>query len=72
MEADWNEATRITIPGPTPNAPPSTLTTFAFDPLEELLWTGNEHVSRLKNFNLSIRNLNLLHFSYFFVAACRS
>lgn len=48
MEADWSEATRITIPGPTHNTPPSTLTTFAFDPSEELLWTGNEYVSRLQ------------------------
>lgn len=36
MESDWNETTRVTA---------SNTTTFAFDPLQELLWTGNEHVS---------------------------
>lgn len=46
MEADWNEATRITVPSNS-NAPLSQPTTFAFDNLQELLWTGNEYVSRL-------------------------
>lgn len=44
MEADWNEAARITAPSNS-NVPPSQLTTFAFDNLQELLWTGNEYVS---------------------------
>ncbi|SMR52395.1 unnamed protein product [Zymoseptoria tritici ST99CH_1E4] len=43
MEADWNEATRIGLSSPVHNAPPSHLSAFAFDPLQELLWAGNEH-----------------------------
>lgn len=49
MEADWNETTRIAFPGPTPNAPPGLVTTFAFDPTQDLLWTGNEY-GRLTSF----------------------
>lgn len=38
MEADWNEAARLTNPG-------TYLTTFCFDPSEDLLWTGSDTVS---------------------------
>ena len=47
MEADWNETIGITVPGPNPNGPPSKLTAFAFDPLQELLWIGDENVGAL-------------------------
>ncbi|KAK4636083.1 PAN2-PAN3 deadenylation complex catalytic subunit PAN2 [Fulvia fulva] len=40
MEADWIETARVTVPSPSPSA---RLTTFAFDPSQELLWAGNEH-----------------------------
>ncbi|KAF2485463.1 ubiquitin carboxyl-terminal hydrolase-domain-containing protein [Neohortaea acidophila] len=43
MEADWNETARITLPGPTPNAASGLITTFAFDTVQDLLWTGNEY-----------------------------
>nr|POE75484.1 pab-dependent poly(a)-specific ribonuclease subunit pan2 [Quercus suber] len=46
MEADWNETARIAFPGPSPNAPSSPVTTLAFDPEQDLLWTGNEYVSQ--------------------------
>ncbi|KXT04451.1 hypothetical protein AC578_3579 [Pseudocercospora eumusae] len=50
MEADWNEVARLRLPGPAPNAPPSQLTTLAFDSLQELLWTGNEY-GRITSFH---------------------
>ncbi|TKA82829.1 hypothetical protein B0A55_01049 [Friedmanniomyces simplex] len=43
MEADWTETVRIALPGPSPNAPSSPVTTFCFDDSQELLWTGNDH-----------------------------
>ena len=45
MEADWSETARLTLPGPSPNAPSTPITAFAFDTAQELLWTGNEYVS---------------------------
>lgn len=50
MEADWSETTRIALPGPSAGAPSSPVTTFAFDTVQELLWTGNEYVSVLSQF----------------------
>ncbi|KAF2858667.1 hypothetical protein K470DRAFT_259573 [Piedraia hortae CBS 480.64] len=43
MEVDWTELGRITLPGPSPGAPPTAVTTFAFDSLNELLWAGNDY-----------------------------
>ncbi|GAB1725462.1 hypothetical protein NU195Hw_g1870t1 [Hortaea werneckii] len=43
MEADWSETARLTLPGPSPNAPSTPITAFAFDTAQELLWTGNEY-----------------------------
>jgi len=60
MEADWQESARIALPGPSPNAPSSPVTTFAFDTEQELLWTGNEYVSawtQLVNCNILSRLL---------------
>ncbi|KAK5113219.1 hypothetical protein LTR62_003555 [Meristemomyces frigidus] len=42
MEADWAEKARITVAGPSlGGAPASSITAFAFDTGQELLWTGD-------------------------------
>ncbi|GAB7366460.1 hypothetical protein MBLNU230_g8255t1 [Neophaeotheca triangularis] len=42
MEADWAETARLTVPGVATAQQPNHPTAFAFDPVQELLWTGNE------------------------------
>lgn len=37
--------TRISLAPPTPQGPPTPVTTLGFDPDQELLWAGNEYVS---------------------------
>lgn len=60
MEGDWNEAARLTLP-PTPNQPnqSASLTTFAFDPSQELLWTGNEYVSNQMDRQIFLRKIRM-------------
>lgn len=41
----FNQVALISHPGPGPRAAPTPVTALAFDPSQELLWTGNEYVS---------------------------
>lgn len=47
MEADWDEVSQVAVPPPGPHLLPTNATTMAFDDSQELLWVGNEFVSRL-------------------------
>lgn len=53
----YNQQVRlIPHPGPGPHAQPTAATTIAFDPQQELLWTGNQYVS----FALAAQTLGIL------------
>jgi PAB-dependent poly(A)-specific ribonuclease subunit 2 len=46
MEADWDEIARIAVPPPALHGIPTPATAIAFDNQQELLWVGNDQVSR--------------------------
>lgn len=46
-KTNWKQVAHVPLPPPSPNVyHPTPVTTLAFDTQQELLWAGNEYVSR--------------------------
>lgn len=47
VKTNWTQVAHVPLPPPSPNVyHPTPVTTLAFDTQQELLWAGNEYVSR--------------------------
>ena len=56
------KVSRILLPPPAPNAANTAVCGFVFDSVQELLWAGNEYVSKSGKFYSPIHQSYFKHF----------